>query len=87
MLLDNGNFNCRQTVIINVANHYAKNFNKRVALLVGAIEKECFSKIHRSGIDWIEPLSHQNISKESYMKDSKELIKEATIRLLNKIIH
>lgn len=60
----------------------AKQFDRTVVAIVGAIEGGTTSRMLRSGIDFLEPLSHQSISIDYYSNNSLHLVAEATTRAL-----
>ncbi|MBC2716057.1 MAG: glycerate kinase [Desulfobacteraceae bacterium] len=64
---------------------FAKRYNCETALLAGSVERKSLSKMHRSGLDWIEPFSSDLVDLSHYIEDAALLAEEATIRLMTKI--
>lgn len=64
----------------------SKQYDCRTIGIVGAIEQGIVSRLIRSGLDAIEPLTHQSISLHALVDNAERLISEATTRALMKLV-
>ena len=66
---------------------YAKKYNKKVALIAGAVTTNSINVLTRSGIDYVETLTCEYFSLKKYIEISKTLIRDASFRLFQKILN
>jgi glycerate kinase len=65
---------------------YSKRYNKKVAIIAGAVTTNSTNILTRGGVDYVETLTCEYFNLHEYISRTKTLVRDASFRLFKKIL-